>query len=136
LSTQPSSSSTPTYEGTPIPNRHRRRGLPLQAANDDTELVRKKQKTAISAFELIADTMEAQRIGRWNNIELGIQLLEEQYQERLSTQGFIAAINVLKDDSNASVFITLKSTTFRDRWLCKEAGVELEDEECYGPSIE
>jgi hypothetical protein len=136
LSTQPSSSSTPTCEETPIPDRRRRRGLPLLAANDDTELVRKKRKTAISAFELIADAMEAQRIGRRNNVELGIQLLEEQYQERLSTQGFIAAINVLKDDSNASVFITLKSTTFRDRWLCKEAGVELEDEECYGPSIE
>jgi hypothetical protein len=73
--------------------------------------------------------MEAQRIGRRNNVELGIQLLEEQYQERLSIQGFIAAINVLKDDSNASVFITLKSTTFRDQWLCKEAGVELENEE-------
>jgi hypothetical protein len=115
LSIQPSSSSTPTYEGIPIPDRHRRCSLLLLAANDDTELVRKKQKIGISKFELIADTIKAQYIGRWNNIELGIQLLEEQYQERLSIQEFIAAINIFKNNSNISVFITLKSTTFRDQ---------------------
>jgi hypothetical protein len=96
---------------------------------EDTELEPEKKKprmragTEADAFELIVSVMKDQQAGRRNKVEQAIQLLEEQYQERLSASDFIDAVEVLENSSKASVFITLQSSMIRDRWLQKNAGV-------------
>jgi len=74
---------------------------------------------------LIASVIKDQQAGRLNKVELAIQLLEDKYQERLSTSDFINAVDILENNSKASVFITLKSSVIRDCWLCKNTGIEL-----------
>jgi len=65
--------------------------------------------------------------------------LQEQYETRLSLDGFDSAVEVLKQKGKATVFITLSSDA-RDRWLQKNANTKLNNKEliyhiicCTGP---
>ena len=82
---------------------------------------------AAEAFEMIASAIKDQQADRsamrYNKVEQAIHLLEEQYQQRLSATDFIEAVEVLENNSKASVFITLKSSELRDRWLEKNASI-------------
>lgn len=62
-----------------------------------------------------------------NTVELAIKLLQDEYELRLSESHFLSAIDLLSVENMASVFITL-SSNIRDRWLCRNATVELIDE--------
>lgn len=112
-------------EDTPI--RHRKRGVPIRKDDTDTENDKKRPRATqnIDTFEIISSVLDAQQARRRNKVELAIQLLETNYQERLSTSHFIDAVSILETESKASVFITLKSSVIRDYWLCKNADVEL-----------
>jgi hypothetical protein len=55
-------------------------------------------------------------------------LLQEQYQERLSTSDFIDAVGILENSAKASIFIALQSGKIRDLWLQKHACIYLSDE--------
>jgi hypothetical protein len=57
-------------------------------------------------------------------VELAIQLLQNEYEIRLSQNYFLAAVDFLTIKTKASAFITLNSI-IRDIWLCKNADVEL-----------
>ena len=76
-------------------------------------------------YDIVISIMKDQQARRRNNIKLAIQLLENEYQERLSTTDVINALKVLENSSKASVFITLKSSLIRDHWLYKNAGVQI-----------
>jgi hypothetical protein len=78
---------------------------------------------------MISSVLEEQQARHRNKVELAIQLLQTEYQDRLSTSAFIDAVDVLTNEAKASVFITLNSINIRDLWLCKNANVELEDED-------
>ena len=81
------------------------------------------------AFDTIISMMKDQQAGRrQNKVELAIQLLQEQYQERLSTSDFIDAVGILENSAKASIFITLKSSKIRDLWLQKHACIYLSNE--------
>jgi hypothetical protein len=100
---------------------------------EDTELEpnRKRQQTQTrntNTYDMIISVMKDQQARRRNNIELAIQLLENEYQERLSTTDFINALEVLENNSKASIFITLKSSLIRDHWLYKNIGVQIPNE--------
>jgi hypothetical protein len=61
---------------------------------------------------------------RYNTMELAIQLLQTEYETRLSTSHFLTAVDFLTTKAKASAFITLNSH-IRDMWLCKNTDVKL-----------
>jgi hypothetical protein len=121
--------STPSIQGsTPIPVSHhiRTRGLPLRS---DSEPERKRVKTseADEAIKLIVSVLKDQQGSgrvRFNIVELAIQLLQKEYETRLSKGHFLIAIDFLTTEAKASIFITLNSS-IRDMWLCRNIDVEL-----------
>ena len=121
--------STPSIRGdTPIPfppRQTRKRGVLMTQEDTESEPDRKRRITNTDTYDMIVSVIKDQQAGRRNNIELAIQLLENEYQERLSTTDFIDALEVLENNSKAFVFITLKSSLIRDNWLCKNAGVQI-----------
>jgi hypothetical protein len=83
------------------------------------------------ALELLISSMKNQpsqesrvRRVRLNTFELAIQLLQDEYESRLSESHFLFAVELLESQSKASIFITLKGP-LRDRWLSKNIGIEL-----------
>jgi hypothetical protein len=121
--------STPSIQGsTPIPAsyRVRTRGVPLQS---DSESERKRIKTTPhdEVIELIVSVLKDQQGSgrvRFNTVELAIQLLQKEYETRLSEGHFLVAIDFLTAEIKASVFITLNSN-IRDIWLCKNTDILL-----------
>ncbi len=61
---------------------------------------------------------------RFNTVELAIQLLQKEYETRLSKGHFLVAIDFLAAKAKASVFIILNSS-IRDMWLYKNIDVKL-----------
>ena len=57
-------------------------------------------------------------------MELAIQLLQKEYETRLSEGHFLVIIDFLTAKAKASVFITLNSS-IRDMWPCKNTDVKL-----------
>ena len=83
------------------------------------------------ALELLISSMKTQpsqesrvRRVRLNTFELAIQLLQDEYESRLSESHFLFAVELLESQSKALIFITLKGP-LRDRWLSKNIGIEL-----------
>jgi hypothetical protein len=119
--------STPSIQGTLIPVTHRirTRGVPLQS---DSEPSRKRVKTTNKTDEainiLVSVLKDQQGSGRvrFNTVELAIQLLQKEYETRLSEGHFLEAVDFLTTEAKASVFITLNSG-IRDVWLCKNTHV-------------
>lgn len=111
----------------PISHRVRTRGVPLRS---DSEPERKRIKTTLEtdeAIELIVSVLKDQQGGRrvrLNTVELAIQLLQKEYETRLSKDHFLVAIDLLTAEVKASVFITLNSN-IRDMWLSRNIDVEL-----------
>jgi hypothetical protein len=120
--------STPSIRSTPIPVTHRirTRGVPLQS---DSEPVRKRVKTTRTdeAIDMLVSVLKDQQGSgrvRFNTVELAIQLLQKEYETRLSEDHFLEAVDFLSIEVKASVFITLNSS-IRDVWLRKNAHVLL-----------
>lgn len=119
--------STPSIRSAPIPVTHRirTRGVPLQS---DSEPSRKRVKTTNKTDEaidiLVSVLKDQQGSGRvrFNTVELAIQLLQKEYETRLSEGHFLEAVDFLTTEAKASVFITLNSG-IRDAWLCKNTHV-------------
>jgi hypothetical protein len=109
------SPSTPSTQGSnPISVSHRVRthGVLLRS---DSEPERKRVKTTSEtnkAIELIVSVLKDQqgrgRV-RFNTVELAIQLLQKEYETRLSGVHFLVVIDLLTAEAKASVFITLNS---------------------------
>jgi hypothetical protein len=70
-----------------------------------------------NTFNLIIELIKDQQAGYRNKVELAIQLLEEQYQQKLSTSNFINTVGILENSTKASIFIILQSSKIRDLWL-------------------
>jgi hypothetical protein len=94
------------------------------------EPARKRVKTTGSdeAIDLLVSLLKDQQSSsgrvRFNTVELAIQLLQIEYETRLSESHFLLAVDVLTVEAKASVFITLNSS-IRDTWICKTADVML-----------
>jgi hypothetical protein len=97
------------------------------------ESARKRVKTTATgsgqeeAFNLLILALKAQQGGSsraCNPVELAIQLLQREYETRLSESHFLEAVDFLTIEAKASVFISL-SSNMRDIWLCKHASVML-----------
>jgi len=122
--------STPSIQGStliPVSHRIRTRGVPLHS---DSEPEKKRVKTTSEtdeAIKLIVSVLKDQQGGGrvcFNTVELAIQLLQKEYEIRLSKGHFLVAIDFLTAEAKASVFITLNSS-IRDMWLCKNTDVKL-----------
>jgi hypothetical protein len=85
-----------------------------------------KATQGAAALEIIVSVLQDQQAGgRKNKVEIAVELLENEYQDRLSKEHFIDALNFLTDVAKVSLFITLKSSSIRGRWLCQNANIEL-----------
>jgi len=74
---------------------------------------------------IVSVLQDQQAGGRKNKVEIAVELLENEYQDKLSDDHFVRTLNFLTDVLKASIFITLKSSSIRERWLCQNADVEL-----------
>ena len=74
-----------------------------------------------NAFELVQTAIKE----RLNPVEKAVQLLELEYQDRLTLDKFDNAIKVLENKFKASAFISLQDTTIQDRWLQRNISVKL-----------
>ena len=127
-------SSTPSIQGSTfrqVPHRTRTRGVPLQEDSAVLEPARKRVRTNRSAtdeaIDLLVSVLKDQQGGgrvRFNTVELAIQLLQNEYETRLSKGHFLTVVDFLTAEAKASVFITLNSS-IRDMWLCKNTDVSL-----------
>jgi hypothetical protein len=128
-STQYTTPSIASSQGTPIPTSQR-----IRARGIDSEPPKKRLKTSSTsaieneAMQWIISTMKEKEKdgGRvlYNTVELAIQLLQNEYETRLSTGHFLIAVDFLTSEVKASAFITLNGQ-IRDIWLCKSINVEL-----------
>ena len=62
---------------------------------------------------------------RKTSVIKAIEMLAEEYYERLTEDDFGRAIDSLSDEVKASVFITLPVKDMRDRWLERHANIAL-----------
>ena len=69
-------------------------------------------------YQMISSVLEEQQSRRRNKVELAIQLLQNEYQERLSPVAFVEAIDVLTNEARASVFNCAGNTTMPAKPWC------------------
>lgn len=128
-----SSQTASSRSSTPLSiQRVRTRGVPLREDAALPEPVRKRVKIIGSgpeeAYNLLISALRAQQSGSsralFNPVELAIQLLQKEYETRLSEGHFLEAVDFLTAEAKASVFISLNSG-IRDMWLSKNASVIL-----------
>jgi hypothetical protein len=82
---------------------------------------KKKDQEDDPLITAITRSIEARK----SSIIRAIEILVEEYYERLSESDFGIATDILADEIKASVFITLPVKDMRDRWLERQAGVFL-----------
>jgi hypothetical protein len=82
---------------------------------------KKKDQEDDPLITAITRSIEARK----SSIIRAIEILAEEYYERLSESDFGIATDILADEIKASVFITLPVKDMRDRWLERQAGVFL-----------
>jgi hypothetical protein len=112
------------------PERRRKRGNPIQETSSDTD-GRKKTRTQLqkakadldATLERISSAIEERQNSK-NPVQRAIELLQQDYSVRLTSNELDQAIDVLTNKSKAIAFITLDKD-IRDRWLRRNAGAEL-----------
>ncbi|KAK9242636.1 hypothetical protein V1506DRAFT_546946 [Lipomyces tetrasporus] len=62
---------------------------------------------------------------RRNVLQQAIDLLEEEYSRKLSSEHMDIALDCLENEAKSSMFTSIKDVARRDRWLERHAGVEI-----------
>lgn len=118
-------------EGTlPDRIRNRKRGLlEVSLETNDTKKVRTRSQSRDQPdyTELITSIVKHQQ-SKLNPVQKAVRLLQTLYKKRLSSHGFLDAIDVLENKYKASAFIELEDASDRDNWLQRNANVEFEEE--------
>jgi hypothetical protein len=70
----------------------------------------------MSELKLIREAREA-REARKSKIELAIELLLSQYQEVLTEEEIVKAIDLVSDPIKATTFIAISNSNLQERWL-------------------
>lgn len=86
-----------------------------------------KKKKELEEDQIIAAINRSieSRLSQKSNIMKAIELLAEEYYNRLSEVDFGVATDILSDEIKASVFISLPVKDMRDRWLERHTNVFL-----------
>ena len=94
----------------------------------DKKVVTSSSKTSISTGEALSQmTSEMEKRRKMvSKSEQAIALLYSDYEKRLDLDSFVKAINLVENDSKASILLTLKSGDIRDRWLELHLATEVE----------
>ncbi|KAK9235105.1 hypothetical protein V1525DRAFT_285654 [Lipomyces kononenkoae] len=76
---------------------------------------------------LVEKVMSQLARSRRSVLQQGIDLLEEEYSGKLSSEHFDMALDCLENEAKAtsSVFTGIKDVARRDRWLERHAGVKI-----------
>lgn len=108
--------------------RGRGRGGPeLEGSNDRTQQLRGDPYIALSQ---VTKAIIAQAGARRSKLELAIELLLEEYIDKLSDEHMQIAIDLMETITKATIFTSFRATTrelheIRDCWLERHAGVEV-----------
>jgi hypothetical protein len=111
----PFDSLSPTLSTSSVRKRSRSRPESLDPKR------KKKDQEDDPLITAITRSIEARK----SSIIRAIEILAEEYYERLSESDFGIATDILTYEIKASVFITLPVKDMRDRWLERHAGVFL-----------
>ncbi|KAK9326663.1 hypothetical protein V1520DRAFT_120599, partial [Lipomyces starkeyi] len=114
------SSSTPSPYSAPGPLRKRRR-----INNDKLEKEVEKEILQGGSYQLIEKVITQLARSRRNLIQQAINLLEEEYSRKLSSEHMDMALDCLENEAKSSMFTSIKDVARRDRWLERHAGVEI-----------
>ena len=86
---------------------------------------KKKEQEEDPLVMAINRSIESRSLPPKTSIIRAIEILSEEYYERLTEADFDCATDILSDEAKASVFITLPRKDMRDRWLERHASVIL-----------
>ncbi|ODQ76035.1 hypothetical protein LIPSTDRAFT_224306 [Lipomyces starkeyi NRRL Y-11557] len=114
------SSSTPSPYSASGPLRKRRR-----INNDKLEKEEEKEILQGGSYQLIEKVITQLARSRRNVLQQAIDLLEEEYSRKLSSEHMDMALDCLENESKSSMFTSIKDVARRDRWLERHAGVEI-----------
>jgi hypothetical protein len=87
-------------------------------------LIPKKKKDKEDDSSIVA-AINRSIEARKSSIIKAIEILAEEYYDRLTEDDFGRATDILSDEVKASVFITLPRKDMRDRWLERHASIIL-----------
>ena len=111
---------TSTSISLPVRKRSRSRVEP-------SEPIYKKKKDQGGEASIIVDAINRSIEARKSNITKAIEMLTKEYYTRLPATDFDQAIDLLSDDTKASIFVSLALKDIKDRWLERYAQVVFND---------
>ena len=99
----------------------------------DDEQASAKPKETISTdkeyslmLELLANRRKTQVHPSRSKQEMAVALLYSDYEARLDIDSFVEAINLIENESKATIFTSMRPGDKRDRWLELQIGTVLE----------
>ena len=120
-------SSTPssTQYSTPLTTNplRRKRRLPLLDSQDDSE--GSVQPKRYASMDRVVTMMEQLVESRRSSSHSAVLKLQEGYSDRLIDEHMDMVLVLLENEVKASIFCGLKPGEIRDRWLERNAGVEI-----------
>ncbi|KAK9482902.1 hypothetical protein V1527DRAFT_312707 [Lipomyces starkeyi] len=117
------SSSSPSLYSASGPLRKRRR-----TNNHKLEKEEEKEISQGGSYQLLEKAITQLARSRRNVLQQAIDLLEEEYSKRLSSEHMDVALDCLENEAKSSMFTSIKYVSSRDRWLARHAGVVILDE--------
>ena len=119
-------SSTPssTQYSTPLTTNplRRKRRLPLDSQDDSEGSVQPKRYTSMDRVVTVIEQLVESRRSSSHSAVLNLQ---EGYSDRLTDEHVDMVLVLLENEVKASIFCGLKPGEIRDRWLKRNAGVEI-----------
>jgi hypothetical protein len=118
----------PSLEGSPAPSLPpRRQKRQRQPAESQDEVDNKVRRTRLgeSPIEKVADAMKELARARRSDLAIAVEILEDKYTGRLTNEHIDMAFILIENETKATMFSSIQNKEIRDRWLERNAGVEI-----------
>jgi len=79
------------------------------------------------SFEGVEKAVQELARSRRNVLQQAVELLEDKYLQRLTSEHMDIALDFLENEAKASIFTGIRDEGTRDRWLVRHSGVEFLD---------
>ncbi|KAK9387134.1 hypothetical protein V1515DRAFT_586583 [Lipomyces mesembrius] len=97
----------------------------LRAPSSSGKKEEEKEILQGGSYQLIEKVITQLARSRRNVLQQAIDLLEEEYSRKLSSEHMDMALDCLENEAKSSMFSSIKDVAKRDRWLERHAGVEI-----------
>lgn len=119
----------PSLEGSPTPSLPRLQKRQHQSTEILDDMEPKARRTRLgesyTPMEKVADAMKELARARRSDLAIAVELLEDKYTGRLANEHMDMALALLENATKAAIFGSIRNEESRDRWLERNAGVEI-----------